>query len=520
MVRRDRLLSHVKIALVQPPGLLEADSYTFLPPLPLAVGYLAAYARRAGHEVEVIDAAGSGLCRVDPWPQRPGHLLRGLSLPEVVARVSADVEVIGVSSMFTHSWPMVRELTRMLRNAFPRALLVLGGENATALPELVLRETGADLCVLGEGEATFGEILERAAGGAGYAGLPGTARLDADGRFIQAPPRERIGDLDALPWPAWDLLEPENYLSAKMFMGPGDATRSLPILATRGCPFRCTFCAAERAWTPVWKARTPALVVDEIEHYVRTYGANDFQFQDMTLILRKDWIEAFCRELLRRGLRVTWSLPLGTRSEAIDAGVARLLKSAGCHHITYAPESGSEDILAAVEKRVDLEHLAESARVSLEAGLIVNLFQVIGLPQETASDIRKTFAWIRRMARLGVHELAVSPFIPLPGTRLFDEVRATHPIVVDDEFCYTLAMTSLFHVKSWNPRLSSRRLMALRILCYVQFYLISFLHHPTRLMALLRNFLFGRVETKSDRALQALWRGLRSARPLETSESR
>ncbi|MFI5363801.1 MAG: hypothetical protein ACHQ49_17710, partial [Elusimicrobiota bacterium] len=75
-------------------------------------------------------------------------------------------------------------------------------------------------------------------------------------------------------------------------------------------------------------------------------------------------------------------------------------------------------------------------------------------------------------------------------------------------------------VTSWNPRLSSRRLMALRILCYVQFYLISFLHHPPRLMALLRNFLFGRVVTKSDRALQALWRGLRRSRSLETDGSK
>src|SRR5205085_11391822 len=97
------------------------------------------------------------------------------------------------------------------------------------------------------------------------------------------------------------------------------------MLATRGCPFQCTFCSSPQMWTQVWKARRPAAVADEIESYMRRYGANDFQFQDLTAIVRKDWIVAFCKELLDRKLSITWQLPVGTRSEAIDAEVAQYL---------------------------------------------------------------------------------------------------------------------------------------------------------------------------------------------------
>jgi anaerobic magnesium-protoporphyrin IX monomethyl ester cyclase len=492
----------VKLTLIQPPGLVAVGNYSTMTQPPLGLAYLAAYARRSGHEVSVVDAVGAAPGLLRPWPGHPKRMLQGLDIPEVLARVPADVEVLGVTCMFTHAWPMVRELLRALKRAFPGARLIAGGEHATAVWESVLRQGGADLCVLGEGEATLGELLEAWRSGGDWTQVPGIACRLPDGICRKTRPRPRIAEVDALPWPAWDLFDVAAYMDAGLFMGP-KAGRSMPLLATRGCPFRCTFCSSSRMWTQHWKARRPESVVDEMERYRDVYGADDFQLQDLTAIVRKDWILAFCREILRRGMKTSWSLPVGTRSEVIDDEVARGLVASGCRHITYAPESGSERILRAVEKRVHLGRLEDSVRACLAAGMRVCLFQIIGFPQEEAVDLRKTFAWMRRMARLGVHEVAVSTFVPLPGTELFDELHAADPIAVDDDYCYWMSgATGLFATRSWNPRLSSRRLLRLKWWGLAQFYGLSFTHHPGRLWELLRNLWQGRQETKVDRVLR------------------
>jgi radical SAM superfamily enzyme YgiQ (UPF0313 family) len=491
----------MKITLVQPPGLMAVDNYSTITQPPLGIAYLAAYARQHGHEVSVVDAVGEGVTRIRPWPKREKRMFQGLSFPEIVARVPADTEVLGVSCMFTHAWPMVRELILELARAFPQARLIAGGEHVTSMHATVMAETPVEACVLGEGELTFIELLNAMKGGADLSAVPGLALRGPDGRAVKTAKRARIADPDALPWPAWDLLDPMAYLEGESFMGP-QAGRSIPMLATRGCPFRCTFCSSPQMWTQVWKARDPKKVADEMEHYMKAYGANDFQFQDLTAIVRKDWIISFCRELINRGLGITWSLPVGTRSEAIDGEVPALLIASGCHHVTYAPESGSEEILKSIEKKVHLDHLERSALDSLAAGMKVCLFLIIGFPQESLEDIKKTLRFIRRMARIGVHEVAVSTFVPLPGTQLFDETGKIVPIVVDDEYCHWMAAaTSLWTVRSWNPRFSDRRLLWLKFCAFFQFYALSYLHHPGRLWRLLANALRGRQETKVDRVL-------------------
>lgn len=81
---------------------------------------------------------------------------------------------------------------------------------------------------------------------------------------------------------------------------------TIPLLATRGCPYQCRFCSAPNMWAPRWIPRDPVKVVDEIQYYVEHFGARNFPFQDLTAIVRKDWIVAFCREILRRGLDIRW----------------------------------------------------------------------------------------------------------------------------------------------------------------------------------------------------------------------
>jgi radical SAM superfamily enzyme YgiQ (UPF0313 family) len=502
----------VKLTLVQPPALMAVDNYSTITQPPLGIAYLAAYARAQGHQVTVVDGVGAAVTRLRPWPKREKRLFQGLSFEEIIERIPKDTEVLGISCMFTHAWPMVRELLRELSRAFPRARLIAGGEHITSMHEKVLAETPVEACVLGEGELTLIEMLQAFSDGTPLDSVPGLALRDAAGKPRRTAKRPRIADPDSLPLPAWDLVDPMVYLDGQVLMGPV-AGRSIPMLATRGCPFRCTFCSSPQMWTQVWKARDPKKVVDEMMRWKRIYGADDFQFQDLTAIVRKDWIISFCKEIIDRKLDITWSLPVGTRSEAIDGEVPALLMKSGCHHVTYAPESGSESILKSIEKKVHLDHLEQSARDSLDAGMKVCLFLIVGFPQETWADIGKTFSFIRKMARLGVHEIAVSTFVPLPGTQLFDETDRVVPIPTDDEYCYWMTgATSLLTVRSWNPRISDRRLLFAKLWGLFQFYAISFLFHPSRLVRLFTNLARKRQETKVDRVIQEFATKLKAVR--------
>ncbi len=143
-------------------------------------------------------------------------------------------------------------------------------------------------------------------------------------RSSATPPRARVDAIDEIPWPAWDLFDIEAYNTHGLKTGI-DYGKMVPIIATRGCPYSCTYCSSPRMWTTKWLARDPVLVADEVEHWAKTYGADNFPFQDLTVVIKRDWIIAFCKEILSRNLDIRWQLPSGTRCEVIDEEVADLL---------------------------------------------------------------------------------------------------------------------------------------------------------------------------------------------------
>lgn len=493
----------MKITFIQPPALMAVDNYSTITQPPLGIAYLAAYVREKGHKVHAVDAVGEAVNLLRPWTKHKNRLIQGLSFEEICARIPRDTQVIAFSCMFTHAWPFVRELIHLVHDRFPNARLIAGGEHITSMYETVLAASPVEVCILGEGEITLSELLAalEASSNPDLASINGLAYKNTQGETICTPRRARIAVPDELPLPAWDILDPEAYMGS-IAMGP-TAGRMMPMLATRGCPFECTFCSSPNMWTQNWKPRDPVKVIDEIEFYMKKYRANDFQFQDLTAIVRKDWIIRFSKEIIRRKLNITWQLPVGTRSEAIDQEVAEHLKASGCHHITYAPESGSETILKSIKKMVNLKHLESSAQASLNAGLYVCLFMIVGFPQETKEDIHATFRWLRHMAKIGVHEIAVSTFVPLPGTELYREMIEAKPFPIDDEYCHWMTgATSLFTVRSWHPAISSRKLLFLKLSALFQFYALSYFYHPGRLLRVFKNLFLHIQETKVDRVLQ------------------
>ncbi|MDG2033960.1 MAG: radical SAM protein, partial [Rhodospirillales bacterium] len=339
-----------KICLIRPSIVVPAHNITTIFTPPLGLAYVAGALREAGFEVQFIDAVGDSL--------DTRHLtdydcyLYGLSPEQTIEKIDPDTNIIGVGFGFSFEWPTCRDLVNDIRKKFPDALLLGGGEHVTAMPEQTMHDSALDIGLLGEGEETAVEVVQAYADGT--LELPkilGITYVSPSGEVVQNDRRPRKRDLDDIAWPAWDLIPIENYLERGYGFGVNRG-RSMPMMGSRGCPYQCTFCSNPSMWTTRWIPRDPDLLLDEMEFYQEKYGAENFDFYDLTAIVKKSWILDFCRKIEERGMNFTWQLPSGTRTEAIDGEVASLLYRSGCRNMSYSPESGSPAVLKRIKKKI------------------------------------------------------------------------------------------------------------------------------------------------------------------------
>jgi radical SAM superfamily enzyme YgiQ (UPF0313 family) len=484
------------ITLINPPGIKTFSGLQMhTPNPPLGLAYVAGTLRESGFDYRVVDGTGEALDAVSPYPDRGDFMVQGLTLDEIVARIDPDTDVVGISCMFSTLWPLTNRVAHAVREKFPAALLVLGGEHGTAVPEHVLATSPFDVVVLGEGEDTFVELLRARAASRPPGEVKGIAFRE-HGRVVTTGLSARRRDVDTIPLPDWDSFPIREYVERHQSNGI-NLGRSMPLLGTRGCPFQCTFCSNPAMWTQRWIARDPRRLADEMELYVRKYQVSNFDFQDLTAIVKRQWIVDFCRELIGRGLDITWQMPSGTRAEVFDAEVADLLYRSGCRALAFAPESGSPAILKAVKKQVDLGHMLAAMRSAVRRGLKLSCFIVIGFPDDTPATLRDTLRLVRRMAVLGVYDVAVSKFVPYPGSELFRRLQREGKIQLDDEFFVSPMDFYTARAPSYADAVSTRRLYWTMLWMFVNFYVISFTLRPWRVVrALLRAIVTGREETR------------------------
>ncbi|MGH6662730.1 MAG: B12-binding domain-containing radical SAM protein, partial [Rhodospirillales bacterium] len=422
----------MKICLIKPSIVVPAHNQTTMFTPPLGLAYVAGTLKHEGVDVSVIDGLGESLDT--RHETRNDCYLYGLSPKETVERIPDGADVIGISVGFSFEWPFCRDLAGLVRRRFPKALIVAGGEHVTAVPQRSLEESTIDIGILGEGEETTLAVA-RALQTEGFdpAAIRGIAFKGRDGRAAVNERRARKRDIDDIPWPAWDLLPIENYLERGMGFGVNRG-RSMPLMASRGCPYQCTFCSNPLMWTTRWIARDPDLLLDEMQHYQNVYGAENFDFYDLTAIVKKSWIVDFCRKIEQRGMTFTWQLPSGTRSEAIDDEVAEWLHRSGCRNLSYSPESGSPTVLDRIKKRIKTDAVIASIASSNRQDMYVKCNIIFGFPGETLKEIFQSYWFIVRMAMAGAYDLAIWAFSPYPGSELFEQIFKTGRLKLDDAY--------------------------------------------------------------------------------------
>lgn len=483
------------ITLVRPSVVSSLYAVTSPVTPPIAIAYLTASLEAAGYKVCPIDALGEDIDRVTLYKDE-GYRIRGISLQEIFDRIPTNSNLIGVSCMFTQDWLFAKEMISGIRKRFPDVPIVVGGEHITAVPEEVLRNCPAiDICALGEGEETMVDIADYYNSiGKRLEDILGIVYRDSNGDIHRTERRKRIRDVESIPRPNWDRFPIENYLSGKGY-GHGPYTgRTMPILATRGCPYQCTFCTKSQMWGRPFYTRKPSDVVNEIEYYINKYKAENIDFYDLTVIVRKDWIMEFGQLLKERNINIHYSLP-STRSEAIDEDVAALLAETGCTYLAYAAESGSENTLKKIKKRINLDKMYHSMRAAKKNGINVRCNLIIGFPHETRLDVFKTLLFQLKLAFAGIDEAPIFGFAPYPGSELFTYLRKTGkiPNLDGDYYKSLLIVSDLTKGSSYSEHMGPKELAFYRLFGVILFFSLSYLLFPWRIFRSIRNIFFKQI---------------------------
>lgn len=489
--RRRGSAEATRVCLIHPPTLTSADAYGLDVVPPLGLAYVAAALRSVGHHVTLVDGMGEALQRYGRAPGYPDLLIHGLTVQEVLDRIDPEADVIGLSNMFSNQWLFIRDLVVAVKKAHPRALLVLGGEHPTSCPEYVIKTCPeVDVCVLGEGEETILDLVDARVAGRDFHGVPGIV-FRSQGLPVRTAPRSRIRNIDEIPEPDWSLVPIEQYIDNACTYGV-NVGRAMPMLASRGCPFQCTFCSSPQMWTTRWSARNPELLVAEMKMYMKRYNVTNFDFYDLTAIVNKQWILDFSRLLIKEKLNIKYQLASGTRSEAIDDEVVPYLRDSGCRLVIYAPESGSVEELKRIKKKVSIDKMLHSMRAAHAAGMETKANMIFGMLGATWKDVFHSFWFIVKAAAAGLDNMTSYPFSPYPGSENFQTLMDTGRIKMNEDYFRSLQnLCRNLHTKntiSYNPRFSGTVLSLICSCAFILFYSLNYILRPWRVVKLLNTY--------------------------------
>jgi len=503
------------VVLTRPPLVSAVGSYNNEPTPPIGIAYIAGTLTAAGFPVEVVDSIGEGLDQFT-LIEETELKFQGLNIEQIVEKINPGAKVIGISCMFSGEWPLTRNLINAIKEKCLDTLVVAGGEHVTAIPEYCLKDCPAlDACVIGEGEETLLEFCRAVAEGKDFRTVgSGLLFRDDSGEIVKTPPRNRIRNLNQIPLPNWELIDLENYFERGIGFGANFGGRDMPLLASRGCPYQCTFCSNPTMWTMRYNLRDPKQLVQEIKTYIKQYQITGLQFYDLTAIVKKSWTLAFCKELKENNIPLSWSLPSGTRSEALDKETLTAMSESGCKYLVYAPESGSEFTLKKIKKKIKLERMIDSMKAAQKLGMVLRANLIIGLPHENRKQVFESIWFGMKMVWSGVEEISLNHFSPYPGSEIFRELEAKGILKVNDS--YLLSLSSIqgsFSSSTVCKNIGSKELFFYRLIFQPFYYLLSYLFYPKRILRTLSNMFARNISaTVFEQRLKDLWRKHRKSK--------
>jgi len=404
----------------------------------LGIGYLASVLRKAEHEVYIRDTALEGYNNEKPLDGR--MIMIGETNEEISSYISSvNPDIVGISVLFSNLMEHAHTLAKIVKQVNSSIKIVLGGNHisntvkdylfAIKHPEaglenelVIIKDKNIDYFMKGEVEEQFLELVNKLINKEDPIDVEGLVYIKDGQLKINNSPAS--GDIRKLPFPARDLMNMEGYFKVGLFhSGKSRSKRVLNVMASRGCPEKCSFCTTPQMWGPVVRWRDPQNIYEEIKHGIDKYNIGEVQFEDDTLTLNRKKLLELCD--LIKPLGIHWCTPNGTKVNYHKSGnkqyeLYKRMADSGCYQITLACESGVQRVLDdIIHKNLKIEEIQPSIENAKKAGLMVHTFWIAGYPGETREEMEKT---IEFAAQVGADSYSVAILSPLPGTPIYHQV--------------------------------------------------------------------------------------------------
>jgi radical SAM superfamily enzyme YgiQ (UPF0313 family) len=367
----------MRTLLVNPPY-----PFSEIPILPMGLSYLAGVLERSGHEVQILDL-----------------LVSRYSKEKIKNKLEEyQPDIVGVTSV-TLNYPIASDILKYAKSLDKDIITIIGGPHVTFAPVETLTEAPwIDIVVNGEGEMTMLDLVS----GKKLADIDGIAHRDKANGIKQTRERRLIENLDELPPPAKHLFPLSRYLALDVHAS---------VLTGRGCPFNCIFCVGSKMGGRRVRYRNPKLIIDEVEQALAS-GFREVNFEDDHLTLNHKHLNALCDEIIARGLKFNWSA--FSRVDTVNSEILHKMKQAGCTWLLYGVESGNQEILDTIKKKITLQKVKDAVDMAKEAGIGILASFIVGLPGETVETMRHSMQFAQGLGTsYGFHVLS-----PFPGTEV------------------------------------------------------------------------------------------------------
>lgn len=373
----------------------EKEQQIMKPYPPLGLLSLSAYLKARGHTVDVHDSTFG----------TKSELLQRLR--------GASRGVVGIyTNLITRR--AVIEIIHAARGS--GWTVVLGGPESANYPVEYL-DAGADVVVIGEGEAAMAELLPAlsAVGPRRLHAISGIVFTDETGKTVRTAERPKIPDLDALPFPDREAIDHQKYLDV---WRQHHGASSVNLITARGCPYRCNWCS-HAVYGFSHRRRSPSNVADEVAWIIDRYDPDQLWYADDVFTISHPWLHSYAAELRKRGIhRPFETITRADRLQNEDA--VRALKALGCHRIWIGSESGSQRILDAMQRGVTVEQVRNAVRLAKQHDIEVGMFLMWGYEGEELDDIAATVEHVK-LTNPDIFFTTVA--YPIKGTGYFDTVR-------------------------------------------------------------------------------------------------
>jgi len=368
---------------------------TLWPPISLATA--ASILEQKGHEVEVWDCAA-----------------QGIHLSALLNRTRTGRNPLIIWSTATPSIKSDLALADEIKKIDSRIMTAVFGTHVTTLSKECLEATeGLDVVIRNEPEESIAALADSLVNNGPLEEVAGISYKDSDGQIIHNPERPFIQDLDSLPIPAWHLLDLERYRL------PLKGDKFLILSPVRGCPYACSFCTAQTYYGKRLRKKSVAKVMAEIEYLIDRFGIRQFFVWADTFTADRDYVTEFCQAIRDKELAIGWTC--NSRVDTVDRTLLAAMAKAGCWMISYGIESGSQEILDKVKKRITLGQCRAAVRMAKAAGIKVAGHFVLGLPGESEATLKETLAFAL------TQDMDMAQFycaVPFPGSSLFELAKA------------------------------------------------------------------------------------------------